>query len=107
MALNDVSGGKGDDSGWGKQDGRSDLWNGKRGLKCIALCVALLSKMASSSELLEYSSPVKRRKVDGGGGRGSISAALADPQSSETPRDSPNDDLEGIEIRWIGARDRV
>lgn len=66
------------------------------GPECIALCVALLSKMASSSELLEYSSPVKRRKVDGGGGHGSISAALADPQPGETPRDSPHDDLEGI-----------
>lgn len=69
---------------------------GGRGPKCLALWVALLSKMASSSELLEYSSPVKRRRVDGDGGHGSISAGLADPRPGETTRDSPHDDPEGI-----------
>ncbi|XP_011865084.1 PREDICTED: uncharacterized protein LOC105560519 [Vollenhovia emeryi] len=62
--------------------------------------------MASSSELLEYSSPVKRRKVDGGGGgdgHGSNSASSTDPRPGETSRDSPHDDLEGIEIR-LGGR---
>lgn len=96
--------------GGGREDRTAGATSGAAswGPKCIALCVALLSKMASSSELLEYSSPVKRRKVDGGGGHGNISAALADPQPGETPRDSPHDDLEGIGIPpYARARGRA
>jgi len=65
--------------------------------ECIALCVALLSKMASSSELLEYSSPAKRRKVDGSD-HGSIGEALVDPLPGVMAHDSPHDDLEGIRM---------
>ncbi|XP_077276480.1 sirtuin 1 isoform X2 [Temnothorax americanus] len=56
-------------------------------------CIAVMAS-STETELLEYSSPVKRRKVDGGGGHGSIGATLADPRPGETPRDSPHDDLE-------------
>lgn len=53
--------------------------------------------MASSSELLEYSSPAKRRKVDGSDHE-SIGEALVDPLPSEMAHDSPHDDLEGIRM---------
>lgn len=53
--------------------------------------------MASSSELLEYSSPAKRRKVEGGD-QGNANAALEDSRPDETAHDSPHDDLEGIGI---------
>lgn len=51
--------------------------------------------MASSSELLEYSSPAKRRKVDGSDHE-SISEDLVDPSPGEMAHNSPHDDLEGI-----------
>lgn len=62
--------------------------------------------MASSTDLAEYSSPVKRRKVDNGGGHGSISEVAMDPMASETANASPNDDLEGIE-NLVSPRDRM
>lgn len=73
---------------------------------CIALCVALLSNMASSLDLAEYSSPVKRRKVDNGGGHGSINEVAMDPMAGETAYASPNDDFEGIE-KFTYVRDRM
>lgn len=60
-------------------------------------CSALLSKMASSSELLEYSSPVKRRRIDGGEHEVKAVTTLEEPRLAETPCDSPHDELEGIE----------
>ncbi|XP_067209786.1 NAD-dependent protein deacetylase sirtuin-1 isoform X2 [Linepithema humile] len=51
--------------------------------------------MASSSELLEYSSPAKRRKVDGSDHE-SIGEALVDPLPGEMAHDSPHDDLEAL-----------
>lgn len=61
----------------------------------IKLCIALLSKMASGSELPEYSSPAKRRKVDGNDYAGT-STVKPDFQHCETSHDTPNEDLEGI-----------
>ncbi|XP_076175109.1 sirtuin 1 [Ptiloglossa arizonensis] len=49
--------------------------------------------MASGSELPEYSSPAKRRKVDGNGYIGT-STAKPDFQDCETSHDTPNEDLE-------------
>jgi len=60
-------------------------------------CIALLLKMASSSELLDYSSPVKRRKVDSND-QENINVGLMDVQSNSTSHDSSHDDLEGIRI---------
>ncbi|XP_017798056.1 PREDICTED: NAD-dependent protein deacetylase sirtuin-1-like, partial [Habropoda laboriosa] len=49
--------------------------------------------MASSSELPEYSSPAKRRKVDGIGYNGT-SSVKPDFQDCETSHNTPNEDLE-------------
>jgi len=89
----------------GREKGGEKIWMGgpeatsgtASGAECIVLCVALLSKMASSSELLEYSSPAKRRKVDGSD-HGSIGDALVDPVPGVMAHDSPHDDLEGIRM---------
>lgn len=51
--------------------------------------------MASGSELPEYSSPAKRRKVDGIGYSGT-SSQKPDFQDCETSHDIPNEDPEGI-----------
>ncbi|XP_020281472.1 NAD-dependent protein deacetylase sirtuin-1 isoform X2 [Pseudomyrmex gracilis] len=50
--------------------------------------------MASSSELLEYSSPAKRRKVEGVVDQGSAITALADSRPDKTTHDSSHDDPE-------------
>ncbi|XP_076672725.1 sirtuin 1 [Andrena cerasifolii] len=49
--------------------------------------------MASGSELPEYSSPAKRRKVEGNGYTGT-STTKPDFQDCETSHDTPNEDLE-------------
>ena len=69
----------------------------------IKLCVALLLKMASGSEVPEYSSPAKRRKVDGIG-YNSTSCVKPDLQDCRTPHDNPNEELEGILIKIWSIR---
>ncbi|XP_012163369.1 NAD-dependent protein deacetylase sirtuin-1 isoform X1 [Bombus terrestris] len=49
--------------------------------------------MASGSEVPEYSSPAKRRKVDGIGYNG-VSCVKPDFQDCQTSHDTPNEDLE-------------
>lgn len=83
-----------------------DATSGVVGRVCIALFVALLSNMASSADLMEYSSPVKRRKVDDDGGHGSINEVAMDPMTGETACASPNDDFGGIK-KSTYAHDRM